>query len=332
MTTTASSTNRTATFKPREVDELIDFYVHRRVASLVVRVLAPTRVTADQVTVSSGATAVVAGVLIGTAPTGRPGQAVIGAVIMFLSMVLDCADGQLARLRGSSSFAGRALDGYVDVVSVVSLFVGQLVWLLANDASVGLTMALALAAGVSFKWHVHKYDHLKNVYLLNTTVPGEDTFPSIEDIERERLEHAAAGRWFSALLCRGYKQFVGTQRRRVKDRAGVDRPAMGTASERDLYRHTHRRFIRLWTFNGVGTHLGLMVAATLFVPLYPLAPLLAWGFLAGPFNLFTLCLMAEESRLQRLLSSRASHPPGRLHDRQEPVAAASLNPDPGVNS
>src|SRR5438552_2485106 len=95
-----------STFKPRDVEELIDFYFHRRLANGVVRLLAPTPITPNQVTVLSGLVAVVAGAVIATS-AARAWQTVVGAGIFVLSIVLDCADGQLARLRRHSSLAGR---------------------------------------------------------------------------------------------------------------------------------------------------------------------------------------------------------------------------------
>src|SRR5262245_6410855 len=111
-------------FKARDVEELIDFYLHRRVATLLVKVLALTPITPNQVTVLSGLFAIAAGAVLATSAPERPLQPVLAATIFFGSIVLDCADGQLARLRKSSSFAGRALDGYTDAVSITALMVG----------------------------------------------------------------------------------------------------------------------------------------------------------------------------------------------------------------
>jgi hypothetical protein len=304
MTLAQIATRGSATFKPRDVEELIDFYVHRRTANLLVRLLAETTVTPNQVTILSGITAIVAGVLIGTATSVRPWQPVLGAAVFFSSIVLDCADGQLARLRKTSSFTGRALDGYTDVVSVVSIMVGQLGWLLATGCPLWLTQVVGWAAAFSFNWHVRIYDHMKNLYLYNTEPrgPGEvSSFPSLEDIERERLEHERAGRWFGALLCRGFRQYTEAQRRGLKDRTGLDRPGMHTAEERETYRRRFRLFMRLWSFNGVGTHLSLFVLATALTPLFPNAPLWSWAFVALPMNALTIGLNLAERGLETRL-------------------------------
>jgi hypothetical protein len=296
MTVTAPQT-----FKPRDVEELVDFYVHRRAAAVLVKVLAPTPITPNQVTVLSGLVAILAGLVLATSTPSRPWQPVLAAAIFFLSIVLDCADGQLARLRRQSSFAGRALDGYTDVVSITSIMVGHLFWLLNHGCPFWVTQVVGWSAGLSFKWHAHTYDHIKNLYLFNTAPPGSSdipSFPSYEDIEREREEHARNGRWFSALLCRGFRHFTESQRRGIDDRIGLGLPQMQTDAERALYREHFRGFMRLWTFNGVGTHLALYVVMTALAPLYPYAPLVAWGIVAGPMNLFTLFLKLREPQLE----------------------------------
>lgn len=297
------------TFKPRDVEELIDFYVHRRVAALLVRLLAKTPITPNQVTVLSGTVAIISGVVLATSTPERPWQPVLAAAIFFLSIVLDCADGQLARLRRQSSFAGRALDGYTDVVSIASIMVGHLFWLLNQGCPLWVTQVLGWGAGLSFKWHAHTYDHIKNLYLFNTAPPGSSdipSFPSYEDIERERTEHAKNGRWFSALLCRGFRQFTESQRRGIDDRIGLGLPQMQSDEERALYRRHYQFFMRLWTFNGVGTHLAMYVVLTALAPLFPYAPLVAWGIVVGPMNLLTLYLKLREPRIEAALRAELS--------------------------
>src|SRR5438046_9027184 len=57
-----------ATFKQREVEEPLDYWVNRPLASLIVGALAPLPVTPNQVTLLSGIVGLVAGIVIGVAP------------------------------------------------------------------------------------------------------------------------------------------------------------------------------------------------------------------------------------------------------------------------
>jgi hypothetical protein len=298
----------TATFKARDVEELIDFYLHRRVANWMVRLLAPTSVQPDQVTFASGATALVAGAVIAWA--SAPWQLALGAALFFSSIVLDCSDGQLARLRGSSSFAGRALDGWVDVVSTTSVFVGQLVFMLRHGSGFWLPFCLGWAAGYAVKWHAHHYDHVKNVYLLNTESDekGADAYPSLEAIDREYEAHRAAGKPLSAFMAKSFRSFTVAQRKSVQ--ALADERRAHSPAERELYRSIFRPFMRLWSFNGLGTHLFLLTLGTLLAAIEPRAPLAVWTFFVLPMTLGTFLLLAWRKPLetryerQRSLSSR----------------------------
>lgn len=279
-----------ATFKARDVEELVDFYLHRRVANGVVRLLAPTRVHPDQVTFASGICALVAGAVIGASDTGW--HLAVGAFLFFFSIVLDCSDGQLARLRGTSSFAGRALDGWVDVVSSGAVFVGQLVFMIRHGVGFWPTFLMGWAAGYALKWHAHRYDHVKNVYLLNTEPEdkGAEAYPTIEAIEQEYREHRAAGRALAAAMAKSFVSYTVTQRKEA--RALADERRAHTEAERNLYRAVFRPYMRLWTFNGLGTHLFLLTLATVAAAWDARAPLFVWTFFLVPMTLGTFGLLA----------------------------------------
>lgn len=57
--------------KPLEAEELVDEYFHRPPARIVVRFLARTPITPNQVTLLSGLVGVAAGVLVGLERTGH---------------------------------------------------------------------------------------------------------------------------------------------------------------------------------------------------------------------------------------------------------------------
>lgn len=94
--------------------------VHR-VARQVVRPLASTSVTPNQLTTLRLVTGVAAAVCyaIGTAP-----WALAGSVLFLFSCFLDRADGELARLTKQESLAGDDYDVACDIVSNILIFVG----------------------------------------------------------------------------------------------------------------------------------------------------------------------------------------------------------------
>src|SRR5438552_19103434 len=97
--------------KGRAVEEWVDLHFFRPIGIRIARALQPTGISADQVTLWSLAIGLVAGHLF--AYRDRWTNA-IGFVLFIVSDIFDSADGPLARLRGSSTRFGRALDGISD--------------------------------------------------------------------------------------------------------------------------------------------------------------------------------------------------------------------------
>jgi phosphatidylglycerophosphate synthase len=120
------------TRKPKDI--LWNRFVARPLAAVMIVPLARTGVTPNQITL---ATLVV--FLAGAALMAfRPGWGALcaGAVILEISYVLDCADGQLARLKGTSSPVGAHLDFLMDELKAFALVaaVGVRLWSPAHDA------------------------------------------------------------------------------------------------------------------------------------------------------------------------------------------------------
>src|SRR3954469_15081679 len=114
-----------SSLKPLEVEEPIDVWVHRPPAYVLAKILLPTPVSPNLVTIGS----ILASFAAGAAIFARfRWHLPLAGVLIFSSAVLDCCDGQLARLRKSSSAFGRMLDGVADLVGS-TVVVGGGAWL-----------------------------------------------------------------------------------------------------------------------------------------------------------------------------------------------------------
>jgi len=177
--------------KPLEVEEPIDVWVHRPPAYVLARVLLPTSLSPNLVTVGS----ILLGVAAGVAIFSRfAHHLAVAGVLIFFSAVADCSDGMLARLRKSSSAFGRMLDGVADlVVSVV--VAGGGAWLVVRKFPTP-TWHLLLAAGlcaltiVTSSFHTAMYDHFKNVF-LHLTHPSYSEGECVEAAEQRNREQRA---------------------------------------------------------------------------------------------------------------------------------------------
>ncbi len=119
-----------------------NLYVCRPLAAVVVWALERTPVTPDQVTLLSLLVAFAAIALLVVWP-GYLGL-VVAVLVLEAAYVLDCADGMLARLRGTASPTGHLLDFLMDEVKAFFLVGAVAVWLYRERGEV-----LYLLAGIA---------------------------------------------------------------------------------------------------------------------------------------------------------------------------------------
>lgn len=262
-----------AQLKPIDVEEPIDYWVHRPLAFVVARVLYPTPISPNLVTVL----AILAG-LGGAVCIAWPFRMhmQLGGLLIFSSAVLDCADGQLARMRKSSSAFGRMLDGVADlcVVSGVAPATLYAIWRpFAPPASpmwLGVTVvALGLVTIVTSSFHTSMYDHYKNVWLRFTSPSfkeGEDHDAALARYEATRGE----GSFVREITWRIYLFYVKGQEDYVQKFDPFTAAALGklppysTDNERIYRAHVASPWTTLRRYFGFGSLMfGLAVANAL---------------------------------------------------------------------
>jgi len=122
-----------------------DTWIHRIARVVVARPLAATSISPNQLTTARLATGLASAAAIGT---GLPLWQDIGAGIFVASMILDRADGDLARITGKTSAAGHRYDLIADGVSNAVIFFGLGFGL--RDGAFGLlAIPMGLAAGIA---------------------------------------------------------------------------------------------------------------------------------------------------------------------------------------
>ena len=146
--------------KTRKIPDLFwNAYVCRPVAAVLVDAIKGTSVTPNQITLSAVFVALLSVALL----LAWPGYwGLLAAVVVFeLSYVLDCADGMLARWRGTASPTGHLLDFLMDELKAFFLLAAVAVrlFLERNDVRcllVGLFGLVALASGIALTTFVRR--------------------------------------------------------------------------------------------------------------------------------------------------------------------------------
>jgi phosphatidylglycerophosphate synthase len=148
--------------KAPELEERLDLFLFRPLGFVVAKLLARTRVSADQVSLGSLAAGLAAGVLLWMSP--EHGTAGYGAACYFVCAALDCADGQLARLRGSSSPVGYIIDGSIDYAATLAVFAGMTHAVAATHPGAAWPWLLGLVALAVMGWHCAVVDRMRHAW------------------------------------------------------------------------------------------------------------------------------------------------------------------------
>ena len=171
-----------SSLKSDKSDELINTFLLRPIAGLLVRVLYYTPITPNQVTIVS--------VLSGFAAAffyskGTARAFIVAGLLITLKDILDSADGQLARARQQQSRAGRFLDSIGDFVVDAAVF-GSIGWALytLNHDWLMLVCALLGFIGISLRVSYHVFYQVHFLHLQNQYEHNRST----EEIKNEDLE------------------------------------------------------------------------------------------------------------------------------------------------
>ena len=148
------------TKKPNDI--IWNRLVARPLAAVLVVPLARTAITPNQVTFATLPVFLAGAAVLAALPTW--GALIAGAAIIELSYVLDCADGQLARLKGTSSPVGAHLDFLMDELKAFALIAAIAIrlWLPARDPRwllEGLAGLAVVAGAISLTTFVRRPEY-----------------------------------------------------------------------------------------------------------------------------------------------------------------------------
>lgn len=286
--------------KSLDVEEPIDVWVHRPLAYVLARVLLPTPISPNLITLGSigfglyGAWLIVA---------DTPAHFQWAGLCVFVSTVLDCADGQLARLRKSSSVFGRMLDGSADLIVTTAILLAGTVAIYQKYQTptwlgFGMLVMVAVAA-VTTSVHTTLFDHYKTVF-MKLTVPG---FREAESYRaaRARFEQDRGRTLVTRVAWAFYLFFVYNQGNAVRGfdpHTVTEFAALGdcTPEQAQLYRLHVGGVMRTWRrYFGFGSLMfGIAVSLALEVPEFYLAARLT--FMNAAFYGFLRPRQREASR------------------------------------
>ncbi|GLD92926.1 hypothetical protein PINS_up001518 [Pythium insidiosum] len=260
--------------KMYDVEELIDFYFHRRLAAIGAVIISylPFVITPNQITLFGLGLGWVSAAFLYDSEFHYPfgwspdNSLKMAALLMFFWIVSDCADGQVARLCKRGTRTGRILDGFVDglVIAPNCLVLG----FLCSNRYGPPFLAFAIFAGISLWLHAIIYDKIKNTYMENALPQSECDGETIESVKKEFEEAKAKDPYSLDSILLGIYVVYLTAQATVTSDAATEAEAtrhhlLAKCSDqyRAAYIQKYRHVVRLASFMGISAHVcGLYIA------------------------------------------------------------------------
>lgn len=286
----------TTSLKKIEVEEIFDLYFYRPLAFLLVKIIYGTSITPNQLTVISMIFGIFGGICYSF---GTSKACLVGAILYLLYNVVDCSDGQLARLKKNGTTIGRILDGVADYVVSVALYLG-IGFGYANGSSNPLLMwLLTAAAGISNAIQSGLLDYYRTRYLdyVLKRVSVLDEGLTVFEYEFEKLKNFR-GKYFDKIIIWIYLKYSTIQRKVTNPKPDQEKIKPDISPEE--YAKKNQLLIRLWTFLGPTTQWTFLIITSFFnrIDIY-----LIGIFIAG--NILALIIYFFQAKVDKTLNLKS---------------------------
>jgi phosphatidylglycerophosphate synthase len=236
--------------KPRGMDGPIDLFLYRPIGFSLAWLLSFSRASPNVVTLVSILLGLVAGVC---ALPGTGSGFIFCALFFQLSNCFDCADGQLARLTGRYTAAGRLIDGLADYSVNIFVFFGVLFGLLNAGGPRWPTILLVVAGGLSTSLSCMYYD--RAITRFSAFLYGS---AEVDELESARENARTARESSLRLLWTVYAFYLRLQEEGGKRaRRGSSEPRW-TPPESEAAKRSYSEamlpLLSLWSFTGPSAH------------------------------------------------------------------------------
>ncbi len=239
--------------KSIETENFLDRVFYRPIGYRIALLLSRTSVTPNVITIISIFIGVFAGMLL------YPQHIWInlfGFVLLVFANILDCVDGQLARLTGIKSKVGRILDGLAGDFWFISIYLSIALRVSGEiDENWIVWLAVSLAGASNFiQAGITDYYKTAHLYFISQK-KGEE----FDTVERVKAKHAAMPKGINRFLYRLYIYYTTLQTwvtpqlqkmlKRISAKYGEDFPE----DIRLLLRKTSLKvmpYLNITTFNG----------------------------------------------------------------------------------
>jgi len=244
--------------KMKEVEEILDLIVYRPVAFLFVRAIYRSKITPDGISIAAIFMGLIAG---GFYSIGQLVYFKIGAFFYLLFNILDCSDGQLARLKKNGTPAGKIIDGISDYIATIAVYIGIAMGFAFRTPEPYFWLLMLIVAGLSTIVHGILVDYYRNRF-LDYLKGGKTSYE--EELEEFKNEYEKIrnqkGKRFDRIVLLIYFRYSALQRLLV---ARKKRTKLFITTPQEYFQK-NKIIIRFWLLLGPTTEITSLIICSFF--------------------------------------------------------------------
>ena len=255
--------------KAIEAEEIFDLIIYRPIAFIFVKIVYGTNLTPNQTSVIAMIMGVTAGVAFGF---GTITSTALGGGFYLACNVLDCADGQIARLKKNGTKVGRIVDGFIDYVVAIATFLGIAIGMTHMQGNSSLHFIgnvfelnsyayiwiITFLAGISSAHQAFYFDFYRNKYMeivYGKVYSLEDELAEFEE-EKKRIQREPDKAGFmDNFLISIYLKYTKLQLTSQKKK--VTHADVKISPER--YKAKNKLLLRILSYTGSTTHISFCI-------------------------------------------------------------------------
>lgn len=269
-----------------EVEEVFDLIFYRPLAFLFVKLVYPTSLTPNQITFIALGFGVLAGIMYGF---GGRDALITAGILLIIYDILDCSDGQLARLKKNGTLTGRIVDGFSDWVVSAAIYLGIGFGYANASENPFLMWLVVVVAGATNALHSILLDFYRNRFMDNVLNRANTLGDSLKEFENEYATlNNVKERYFDKFILWLYLKYSSLQ---IKFSSGNDNRFDG-----DDYYRKNRSILHLWTYLGPTSEFTFLIICSFLNRV----DIFLWGLIVAG-NLYAGLLFFIQSRINRTL-------------------------------
>jgi phosphatidylglycerophosphate synthase len=277
-----------ASLKDISVEEVVDLYLFRPIAFLIVKLIYRLPITPNQVSVLSMAAGITSGVFYAM---GDKKSFLYAGLFYALSHILDCSDGMIARLKKMATPIGRIIDGWADYITAFAVYVGLLIGLHNGSFQLPVSSPWVLMIPTVFSMAAHcilvdyyRHEFMAHALGKTTTTRKDLKFFSAKLEELNKVK----GKYLEKILIIVYLGYTKLQLRESKEVKKYPR---------DKYYKSNKPLLLLWNWIGLATHIFIMILATF---LYE--PMIFFYYIIGLANIWMVVVGIIQVRTNKKIA------------------------------